>query len=94
MKFQDLEHLRKLRWTRPGNSSVTAFVGVIEVDGEILVDKGNFGPNGFYLPFDSDKTPIETCYDGRDGYHLLIMYTTFSTDPILQLMRQHESDCD
>ena len=31
-------------------------LGAVELDGEILVDKSNFGANGFYLPFDPSNT--------------------------------------
>ena len=44
---------------RTGSGSGNVFnplVTAIEVDGEILVDGGSFGTNGFYLPFDPAAT--------------------------------------
>ena len=34
------------------------YIYQIEVDGEILVDKANFGTNGFYLPFDPSSNLV------------------------------------
>jgi hypothetical protein len=39
-----------------GTANTNQLIAGIKVDGEILVDQGSFGSNGFYLPFDPEAT--------------------------------------
>ena len=65
-----------------GREMPTAIYGgslfAIEVNGEILVDGGSFGANGFYLPFEADEPSIEVIND--EGWAEV---TTITASPVL-----------
>ena len=48
--------LETLTWNTTSGAAEHPAISAIEVDGELLVDGGSFGANGFHLPFDPAAT--------------------------------------
>ena len=83
-KWYDFGDVTDIEWIElsieDSANSWTALYGV-ELDGEILVDGGSFGANGFYLPFDPDEG-IETDASGQDNHFTDENFAVGNTDEV------------
>ena len=72
--------LNSITLDRTSSEKVTGLFAV-EVNGEILVDGGSFGANGFYLPFNPDAA-IGTDSSGQDNHFQDENFAAGNTDEV------------